>query len=472
MRVAVAALLSAVLFYLSMGPENLWALAWVAPVPVLWLAYGARPAWQVALASVLAMVGGAIYVLQCYPMFPWLSVAILLSLFSVLFAAAVLFALYVARYAPPLVTLFAYPACWSAMEYLIGVFSPNGTNGSMAYSQMSAPMLIQSASLLGAYVVTFLLALFASSIALALHARRDSRLAVGVGLALCLGNVAFGLARLAAVPQHGTVRVAAMVVDSPLPKALRTDTLSSELAASQAYASAIRRAAQRGATLAVTPEGRIFAQARWRDTVLAPLAAVSRQTGVQIVAGVVQAHPWADLAFAFSPDGKVLRYAKRHLVPGLESRFTPGHVSGWLGNGLDMAICMDMDFAQTLRKEAARGVRLMAVPGGDFVRDAWIHGRVAVMRGVENGFALVRPAYHGLVLASDAEGRVVAEKTAAPTGLTMIVTNLAPGPGPTLYTRIGDVFPWGCIAASLAMAGYALRARIWGLRAVPRSTPA
>jgi hypothetical protein len=48
----------------------------------------------------------------------------------------------------------------------------------------------------------------------------------------------------------------------------------------------------------------------------------------------------------------------------------------------------------------------MGVPAGDFGVDDWQHSRMAVMRGVENGFAMVRPAHDGLVIASDAFGRL------------------------------------------------------------------
>jgi apolipoprotein N-acyltransferase len=78
------------------------------------------------------------------------------------------------------------------------------------------------------------------------------------------------------------------------------------------------------------------------------------------------------------------------------------------------------------------------------------------MRGVEDGFALVRAANEGLVSASDAEGRLVAMKTDAPTGLTMIVADLPLGPGPTLYVRIGDVFAWLCAALVLLIGAYTL----------------
>jgi apolipoprotein N-acyltransferase len=104
-----------------------------------------------------------------------------------------------------------------------------------------------------------------------------------------------------------------------------------------------------------------------------------------------------------------------------------------------------MDFPTTVRTDAAMGARLMGVPAGDFGTDAWLHARMSIMRGVENGFALVRAANEGLVTASDAQGRLIATKMDTPAGLTMVVADLPLGPGPTLYTRIGDVFPWLCV---------------------------
>ena len=46
------------LFFLSTGLGTIWLLAWIAPVPVLWLAYGARPNWHVLLASFAAYAIG------------------------------------------------------------------------------------------------------------------------------------------------------------------------------------------------------------------------------------------------------------------------------------------------------------------------------------------------------------------------------------------------------------------------------
>ena len=78
----------------------------------------------------------------------------------------------------------------------------------------------------------------------------------------------------------------------------------------------------------------------------------------------------------------------------------------------------------------------------------------------------------GLVTASDAAGRLLASKMDAPAGLTAIVTDLPLGSGPTLYARLGDVFPWLCVALLFVLNARWLLAKYrkgdaaaWNLRA-------
>lgn len=450
MTVVLAALLSAAMFYVSQGLDNVWALAWFAPTPLLWLAYGKTRGWQLLSACAVSMLASAIYVFQCYRMLPFSVLVPAVALEAILFSIAIWFARFVHRRLTPIVTLFAFPVCWTAFEFLTSLASPNGTYGSIAYSQVSAPFLIQSASLLGMYSITFLICLFSNTVALALRMQRNTLTAVVLGLAICMANLMFNFMRLAHTSAE-TVRVAAMVDESAMAKAWDVHTAQEAAAISDSYAHAIRNAAAQGASFVVMPEGGIVYNASWRSTVLAPLVTVARETGAQVIAGTVERDPDVDLAFALQPDGNMYRYTKRHLVPGLETHFTPGHTSGWLGGGRAMEICKDMDFPSTIRSDAAKGARLMGVPAGDFGADAWLHARMAVMRGVEGGFALVRAANKGLVTASDAEGRLIASKMVASDGLTMIVTDLPLGSGSTLYARIGNLFPWLCTVLLLTI---------------------
>ncbi len=454
----LAAVLSGLMFYFSQGFDHVWALAWLAPVPMLWLAYGDAPTWRVMAASAITMVASAGYILESpyLHLIPPFVIALAVTLEVVLFCGAVWFARFVQRRASPLLTLFAFPACWTAFEFLTQTHSPNGTYGSWAYSTMGAPVLIQSASLFGMYAVTFLICLFANTLAMALRLKRDTAAAIAVGLVICGASLVFGFVRLAR-HQPDTLRVAGIVDETAVADSWRAHSLAAYLGVTETYASEIRLAAREGARFVVTPEGGMASAPDLQSAIVAPLVAASRDTGAQIIAGFHSDAPAADFALSIRPDGKVQRYDKRRRVPGLEDSFTPGRVSGWLGEGRATEICKDMDFPDTIRPDAAKGARLMGVPAGDMGIDGWQHGIMSVMRGVEDGFAIVRPAHDGLVFASDPQGRLVAVKKDAPTGLTMVIADLPLGSGPTLYTRIGNLFPWICVLFSLVLgAGVAL----------------
>jgi apolipoprotein N-acyltransferase len=441
MKPAMAAVLSGALLCLSQGLSDMWFLSWLAPIPILWLAYGNAPVWQLVAAAVSAWLLGQFYAFQCYgSVSPLLILSGLLPL-TILFPLALSLARLTQRRASPLATLFAFPACWTAFEYLFALIAPNGSYGSLAYSQVSAPPLIQCASLLGMYSITFLICLFANALAMALYTSMRSHLLLSLALGICALNVAFGLIRLSR-PQTSTITVGAFVDEGAMLAAYHSDTLDAATGVSAAYASAIHAAAAQGVRFAVTPEGGIVTRRAWRAQILSPLAVLAQQSGVQIIAGVYERDPPADLAFALQADTAPRSYAKRHLVPFVETEFAPGHSSGWLGDGRAMEICKDMDFPRTINADAKYGIRLMGVPAGDFVKDGWLHARMSIMRGVENGFAIVRAANQGLLTASDAEGRVVAQKSAAASGMTVLIASLPLGPGSTLYTRIGDAFAW------------------------------
>ena len=64
MIAVLAALLSGAMFYLSQGFDDAWMLAWFAPLPLVWLAYGKQPMWQVMAASAAAILASGGYMLQ------------------------------------------------------------------------------------------------------------------------------------------------------------------------------------------------------------------------------------------------------------------------------------------------------------------------------------------------------------------------------------------------------------------------
>ena len=113
-------------------------------------------------------------------------------------------------------------------------------------------------------------------------------------------------------------------------------------------------------------------------------------------------------AVIFTPEAPTQRYIKRRLIPGLDLGYATGSTV-FVDGATGVAICKDLDFPAMIREYGERGVTLMLAPSWDFGADGRLHARMAVMRGVENGFALARAATDGRLTLSDRYGRIIAE---------------------------------------------------------------
>ena len=120
-----------------------------------------------------------------------------------------------------------------------------------------------------------------------------------------------------------------------------------------------------------------------------------------------------------------------------------------------------MDFPKLSREYAADGVDLMLVPAWDFNVDRWLHSRMAVLRAVENGFALARSARNGLLTLSNNRGRILAEAATVPDRFVSITGKVNVASEKTLYTRVGDWFAWLCVAMFIILLAFQLLTRTW-----------
>ena len=95
---------------------------------------------------------------------------------------------------------------------------------------------------------------------------------------------------------------------------------------------------------------------------------------------------------------------------------------------------------------------LLLVPAWDFDIDGWLHGRMAILRGVESGFSIVRCPKQGILTVTDDHGRVIAERdtsSSAQAGSPAFASLVATVPvrhDATIYARLGDWFGWLNIA--------------------------
>jgi apolipoprotein N-acyltransferase len=77
---------------------------------------------------------------------------------------------------------------------------------------------------------------------------------------------------------------------------------------------------------------------------------------------------------------------------------------------------------------------------------------ITKMRGVENGYAVVRSSRDGLLSVSDAYVRMLAVAPSSPLPGTSLFARMPVGPRvATIYTRIGDTLGWLCVAGLLVL---------------------
>jgi len=229
------------------------------------------------------------------------------------------------------------------------------------------------------------------------------------------------------------------------------------------YADEIRRVTPAGTQAIVLPEkiGRLSEVTLPKVDALFSSAATAVHAA--IVVGLVRKTPSAAFNSArfYSTDGLQANYDKHHLIPGVEPE-QPGHkriILDQSSGRWGLQICKDMDFPPLSRDYAADGADLMLVPAWDFNVDGWLHSRMAVMRAVENGFALARSARSGLLTLSDNRGRILAQTATALRRFVSISGILNVAPEETFYARTGDWFAWFCGATFVVLLAFRLLTR-------------
>ena len=462
-----AALLSGVLQYFATGLEPWWSAVWLAPIPLLVAAFRAstREAW--ALAIIAGLIGSAstasFYAMVIGP----IGSAFVMMLRGLVSGIVVAYTRAVVLGSRHWLTAFVYPALMAGFDTIVTAISPDGTAGSLAYSQMAALPVIQFAALAGTPGIVFIVSLFGTLAAIAWYCRTDIDkpwLAYGLPGALIVSVLAYGSVRLANSSAASAIPVGLIAIDQGAPAPL--SSLGADDPVWTAYAAAVSGLAQHGAKVVVLPEKIARLDHAAADRVRALLGHVASDNAVYLLAGValLKSDHKENRAWLFAPNGELIAdYAKHHLIPGLEATFTSGRefVVRSVGTGrIGIAICKDMDFPTLGRRYAALGVDALLVPAWDFDQDAWWHARMAILRGVESGFAVVRAARNGLLTASDRYGRIVGVATSgsAPVASLAVVTPFGSG-GATVYARLGDAFGWLCAISSAAAWLASLRSR-------------
>jgi apolipoprotein N-acyltransferase len=191
------------LLFAAFPPLNLPWLAWVAPVPWLWLVRlpqlpGRRPylaLWLAGTVHWLAMLQG---IRLAHPALyaGWIALAAYLGAYLPVFVGLTRVA--VQRLKVSLIV--AAPVVWVGLELLRGYLITGFSMGQLAHTQAELPILIQISDLAGGYALSFVILLVAACLARMIPLRRQpsqaatiawwpvAPAAAAVGLALVYGS--------------------------------------------------------------------------------------------------------------------------------------------------------------------------------------------------------------------------------------------------------------------------------------------
>jgi apolipoprotein N-acyltransferase len=513
LAVFALATLSGCLWFLAVTPFDQSYLAWIASVPML-VAVDRSSSWRRALflgwwAGVVETGGGfywLIDVMQRFADFPWIGAAPVFLLFCA--ARALIFLVFAAivlgvrrRLSLPMTVLA--PLAMVSGELLVPQIFPCGQWISQAWH----PLVIQISEITGPYGVTALLMMVSGALYDLSQGARAARLpAVG----------AAGV--LAAVMVYGVIRM--HQVDAAIAAAPRLDiglvqpnfaysvtgdeSREEILRQLNALQEQSRRLQGNGAQLLLWSEGS-FPVAVPRDFSedFAPDSPIQIRRGFDVPTII-----GADMYDAAHDDAynsailldrsarvaghydKVRLLAFGEYIPGIEAfpwlrkllpdgagRFTPGSGPGTLtfhspaGGTLRLAplICYEDILPAFVRSVGRLRPNLLVNLTSDswFGADTepWEHLALSVFAGVELRVSMVRAVNSGVSALIDANGRVV-NKTYAddpyrrprPSDGIVVSTPIMSG-APTIFTRVGNLFAYLCLAASITALGISWRRR-------------
>ncbi len=451
MREAVrpaAAVASGLLLVLIFPAANLGWLAWVALVPLLLALDGQSPsrAFRLGYLAGVVFFGGLLEWLRIFGLPAWAVITLLLAIFPGAFASGVRVLARERRAA----ALWAVPLTWVAVEVVRSIGPVGFPWGLLGLSQYRSAAMLATASLIGAFGLSGLIALVNAGVATVLVTRRVTPAVALAGVvALAIPLAAGTRAHVAGVTLQ---RVVAAIQPNvpPARKGVRDAIPEMVLGLMRQTA----EAREQGAELIVYPETAIPTDLSTTAYLRSMIA--RRAGGATVVAGTFLSGP-RNGVLVLDPQGEVAgRYAKRRLVPFGEAGVRPGRsgspVQTSLG-AIGIAVCYESAFTFPIRDLVAQGTSVIAI----LTNDGWFgtsagpvqHAAHSVLRAAETGRSVVRAANTGTSMIIRPDGTVAGTLPLGKEGV--LVASVPIGAPLTPYVQWGWLLGPLCVAAWVAV---------------------
>lgn len=379
------------------------------------------------------------------------------------------------RFKGVLATL-VFPLAWVAYDYLRS-FMVFGPGGSIAYTQYGNLPLSQLVSVTGLFGLTFLIAWFASALEYAVthpdDLRQSARPAAYCMLAIVLVSFCGGAKMIVKTPQSETVRIASANGNSedfvmPADGKLHMASLDEDVSLIREKAITAHAI---GASILCFSEEAFTVDAPDRQPLIEQAAAIAKDQNLYILlavdcSGETETSLRHNFDVFLNPEGEVeWTYTKTHLVPFIEDTvYEPGDghifVSSTPYGNISSTICYDSDYPSFTRSVGATDADILIIASWDWEAILGYHSQSGSFRAIENGVSMVKTTNCGSTIAVDYNGKTLSMSDTFTTDSGKVLIADVPTEGIiTVYSIIGDVFDWVCIAALVAMIIAAARMR-------------
>lgn len=116
---------------------------------------------------------------------------------------------------------------------------------------------------------------------------------------------------------------------------------------------------------------------------------------------------------------------------------------------IGLSICREADMAKYLVQAGRQNVDIMISPAYEWPINIAIN--CGYMRGIENGFSLIRATYNGISFASDFNGKILATMPFDKNETGIMYADVPTRGVKTLYPHIKDIFGWICVLGLIGL---------------------
>jgi apolipoprotein N-acyltransferase len=444
-----------------------WAvplLAWMAPVPFL-LFLQQSSGWRRALLFLGVFCLGTVISLSKSFQPPWprvmalaFGVPIGLALGSVYLWWA-----WLQRHSTRWIGNLSFAAAITAMEWTLYSFTPFGSIGCTANTQVDNLPLLQSLSFFGIGGLGFLINWGAAVLSQSVAEKRIPGIQGAVLASLVVFLHIFGTLRIGSPSPSPTATLAAVGTDFDWFATPEIPPVEQRRKVTNALMRRTEVAADKGAQMVVWSEISNMIDPEDENAVIQRAQFISRQKSIHIILSylkLLSSNPlrWENKYVWITPKGNIADTYLKHkpagpVEPAVAGMGAPRVMDTGFGKAAG-AICFDFDFPQIGLTLARGGVDFVFVPGADSPSIDPYHAQVATMRAIEGGYSVIRPARHGTSIGADPFGRIRGWLSANETDKKIMLVTIPTRKVWTLYKTVGDVVPWLSIVFLLCLTAW------------------